>query len=114
MYGVTDLVRHIGRIRKINPNLVLLGALLIKHDERQTVCRLLEKAAREQFGTLLPVKISTSTKINQAAMAKLSLSSLDRSAKVAREFRALARSVALSIGLLTSETESTEENPFHE
>lgn len=114
MYGVTDLVRHISRIRKINPNLVLLGALLIKHDERQTVCRLLEKAAREQFGTLLPVKISTSTKINQAAMAKLSLSSLDRSAKVAREFRMLARSVALSIGLLVSETESTEENLSHE
>lgn len=114
MYGVTDLVRHIGRIRKINPNLVLLGALLIKHDERQTVCRLLEKAAREQFGTLLPVKISTSTKINQAAMAKLSLSSLDRSAKVAREFRALARSVALSIGLLDTEAESTEERSSHE
>ncbi len=114
MYGVTDLVRHIGRIRKINPNLILLGALLIKHDERQTVCRLLEKAAREQFGTLLPVKISTSTKINQAAMAKLSLSSLDRSAKVAREFRALARSVAISIGLLEAEPESTEENAPHE
>lgn len=99
MYGVTDLVRHVSRIRKINPDLELLGALLIKHDERQTVCKLIENSARDQIGKLLPVRISTSTKINQAAIAQMSLHALDRSSKVAREFRQLAATVVRELGL---------------
>ncbi|MEN3033134.1 ParA family protein [Chromobacterium amazonense] len=99
LYGVTDLLRHVQRIRRINPQLELLGALLVKHDERQTVCRLLEGAAREQIGKLLPVRIPTSTRVNQAAMAQTSLHSLDRSAKVAREFRALAQLIATQLAL---------------
>jgi chromosome partitioning protein len=101
MYGVTDLLRQVAKIRRINPGLELLGALLIRHDERQTVCRLIEGAAREQFGKLLPVKISASTKVNQAAIAQASLHALDRSAKVAREFRQLALALAQELGLLT-------------
>jgi chromosome partitioning protein len=98
MYGVTDLVRHVEKIGKINPQLTLLGALLVRHDERQTVCRLIESAAREQIGKLLPVRIPTSTKVNQAAMAQTSLHSLDRTAKVSREFRSLAYALATQLG----------------
>ena len=105
MYGVTDLMRHVAKIRKINPDLALLGALLIKHDERQTVCKLIENAAREQIGKLLPVKISTSTKVNQAAIAQASLHALDRSSKVAREFRQLATALAEDLGLLPARAE---------
>lgn len=99
MYGVTDLMRHVAKIRTINPGLELLGALLIKHDERQTVCKLIEVTAREQIGKLLPIKISTSTKINQAAIAQTSLHALDRTAKVAREFRQLAATIAQQLAL---------------
>lgn len=99
MYGVTDLMKHVAKIRKINPDLALLGALLIKHDERQTVCKLIENTAREQIGKLLPIKISTSTKINQAAIAQISLHALDRGSKVAREFRQLAALLAQELGL---------------
>jgi chromosome partitioning protein len=105
MYGVTDLVRHVAKIRKINPSLELLGALLIKHDERQTVCKLIENTAREQIGKLLPVRISTSTKINQAAIAQMSLHALDRSSKVAREFRQLAAALAQELELQGAERE---------
>lgn len=105
MYGVTDLMRHVAKIRRINPGLELLGALLIKHDERQTVCRLIEHSAREQIGKLLPVKISTSTKINQSAIAQMSLHALDRGAKVAREFRQLALALAKDLGLQSNEVE---------
>lgn len=98
MYGVTDLMNHIAKIRRINPQLEILGALLIKHDERLTVCKLIENAAREQIGTLLPIKISASTKVNQAAIAQTSLQSLDRTAKVSREFRSLAALVARELG----------------
>jgi chromosome partitioning protein len=103
MYGVTDLMKHVAKIRKINPGLELLGALLIKHDERQTVCRLIENTAREQIGKLLPVKISTSTKVNQAAIAQMSMHALDRGSKVAREFRQLAATLAQTLGLMKAE-----------
>jgi chromosome partitioning protein len=99
MYGVTDLMKLVAKIRRINPRLELLGALLIRHDERQTVCKLIENAAKEQIGKLLPVKIPTSTKVNQAAMAQTSLHGLDRSAKVSREFRQLAILLARELGL---------------
>lgn len=90
MYGVTDLIKHVQKIHRINANLKLLGALLIRHDDRQTVCKIIENSAKEQFGKLIPVKIPTSTKINQAAMMKTNISKLDRTAKVSREFRKLA------------------------
>lgn len=102
MYGVTDLIKHVAKIRRVNPRLELLGALLIKHDERQTVCKLIENAAREQIGRLLPIKIPTSTKVNQAAMAQTSLHALDRSSKVAREFKALAQLLATEMGINAS------------
>ena len=63
------------------------------------VSKLIETMAREQIGKLLPVKISTSTKVNQAAMAQSSLHALDRTAKVSREFRQLACELARELGL---------------
>lgn len=90
MYGVTDLIHHLKKIRRINPTLNLLGVLLIRHDERQTVCKLIEEAAQEQLKKIIPVKIPTSTKINQAAMAQTSIQKMDSSAKVADAFRKLA------------------------
>jgi chromosome partitioning protein len=99
LYGVTDLLNHVDKIRRVNPTITLLGALLIKHDERQTVCKLIEGAARDQIGKLLPIKIPTSTKVNQAAMAQTSLHVVDRSAKVSREFKALAHLLADNLGL---------------
>lgn len=105
MYGVTDLLRHLKKIYRINPTLNLLGALLIRHDERQTVCKLIESSAKDQIGQLIPIKIPTSTKINQAAMAQTSIQKIDRSSKVAREFRKLAIWVANELKLEISETE---------
>jgi chromosome partitioning protein len=99
MYGVTDLLKHVTKIRRINPGLQLLGALLIKHDERQTVCKLIEGAAQEQIGKLLPMRIPTSTKVNQAAMAQTSLHRMDRTAKVTREFKQLAAHLAGELGM---------------
>ena len=99
MYGVTDLMKHIAKIRRVNPQLELLGALLIKHDERLMVSKLIESMVHEQIGKLLPIKISTSTKVNQAAMAQSSLRTLDRNAKVSREFRRLAFELAKELGL---------------
>jgi chromosome partitioning protein len=99
LYGVSDLMRHCNKIRKINPNLELLGALLIRHDERQTVCKLVENAALDQIGKLIPIKIPTSTKVAQAAIAQSSIHAIDRTSKVAREFKELAKWLVNKIGL---------------
>ena len=99
LYGVSDLMRHCDKIRKVNPELALLGALLIRHDERQTVCKLVENAAQDQIGRLIPIKIPTSTKVAQAAIAQSSIHSIDRSSKVAREFKDLARWLSTELGL---------------
>lgn len=39
MYGVVELQRYIDSLKRINPTLNLLGALLVRHDERQLMCR---------------------------------------------------------------------------
>lgn len=106
LYGAEDLLKHIEKIKRINPTLALLGALLVRHDERQTVCKLLEVTARETFGKILPVRISTSTKVNQAAVMQSSLHKLDRSAKVSREYRELADGLIVSLGLKPAPTEN--------
>ncbi len=99
LYGVTDLMRHVERLRRINPALEVLGALLVRHDERQTVCRLIEQAAADQVGRLLPVRIPVSTRVNQAAMAQTSLHQLDKQARVSRAFAELARHLQQDLGL---------------
>lgn len=111
MYGVTDLVRHLHKIRRINPDLQLLGALLIRHDERQTVCKLIESAAQEQIGKLIPIRIPTSTKVNQAAIAQTSIHKIDRSAKIAREFRKLALWLADELALPIGQDTLVSDNP---
>jgi chromosome partitioning protein len=99
MYGVTDLMRLVEKIRRINPELELIGALLVRHDERQTVCKLIEASAKDQIGKLIDVRIPTSTKVNQSAIAQMSLHALDRTAKVSREFRSLAEVIVKQLGL---------------
>lgn len=99
MYGINDLMKHCQRIRKINPELEILGALLTKHDERQTVCKIMEEAALAEIGKLIGVKIPTSTKVPQSAIAKTSIHAIDRTSKVAREYRELAKIIATAVNL---------------
>lgn len=103
MYGVTDLLQHIEKIRVINPDLIVLGALAIKYDERQTMCRLITKAAEAEVGKLVPVKIPSSTKVTHAAAMQTGIRGIDRTAKVSREFRDLAKWVAKEMGLKLKE-----------
>ncbi|MFM0265528.1 ParA family protein [Paraburkholderia sediminicola] len=105
LYGADDLLKHIEKIRRINPTVKMLGALLLKHDERQTVCKLLESTALKTFGEILPVRISTSTKVNQAAVMQQSLHALDRTSKVAREYRQLSTELIKMLGLTAKASE---------
>lgn len=100
MYGVTDLMRMVDKIKRVNPELELIGALLIRHDERQTVCKLIEASAKDQIGKLIDVRIPSSTKVNQSAIAQMSLHALDRTSKVSREFKHLAEVIAKQLNLV--------------
>lgn len=94
MYGILDLQAYIDKIKYINPELNLLGALLIRHDERQLMCRAIKEAAKEQIGKVIPIEISSSNNIDKAAALKVSIREVDATARIARKFRQLAIWVA--------------------
>jgi chromosome partitioning protein len=99
MYGMADLLRHVERIRQINPDLVTLGALLTRHDERLNVCKLMSQEALKNVGKLMDTRISSSTAVPKSSINRKSVHGEDRSSKVAREFRALAEEIASKTGL---------------
>lgn len=99
MYGVLDLQAYIEKIKYINPELNLLGALLIRHDERQLMCRAIKEAAKEQIGKVIPIEISSSNNIDKAAALKVSVREVDPTARIARKFRQLAMWTAKETGL---------------
>jgi chromosome partitioning protein len=102
MYGILDLQAYIDKIKYINPELNLLGALLIRHDERQLMCRAIKEAAKEQIGKVIPIEISSSNNIDKAAALKVSIREVDATARIARKFRQLAIWVAHETGLPTN------------
>jgi chromosome partitioning protein len=102
MYGVSDLMRLVGKIKRINPTLELIGALLVRHDERQNVCKIIEGSAAKQVGKLISVRIPNSTKVNQSSIAQMSLHALDRTSKVSRAYRSLADLIAKDLDLIST------------
>lgn len=97
LYGVTDLLNHLEKIKRINPDLELLGALLIKHDERQNVCKLIRDEALKQVGKILETTIPQSTKVNQAAILQQSLLKVEKNSKVRKAFESLANEIVAKV-----------------
>lgn len=102
MYGMLDLQAYIQKIKYINPNLTLLGALLTRHDERQLMCRALKESAQEQIGRVIPIEITSSNNVDKAAALKVSLREVDATARIARKFRQLAIWIAVEMGVKDS------------
>lgn len=99
LYGVTDLINHISKIHRINPKLKLLGTLLIKHDKRQNVCKLIQDETNNTVGQLFETTIPTSTKVNQAAILKQSLIDIDKKSKIRLSFSELANEILVKLEL---------------
>ncbi|MBF7684149.1 AAA family ATPase [Acinetobacter sp. B5B] len=93
LYGVTDLIHHINKMHRINAHLKLLGTLLIKHDQRQNVCKLIQSEAEHSIGQLFTTTIPLSTKVNQAAIFQQSLLDFDSKSKVRLAFQSLAKEI---------------------
>ena len=101
MYGVVELQRYIDSLKRINPTLNLLGALLVRHDERQLMCRNIRDELEIALGKVIPITIPSSAKIDQAAKLHLSISDIDTQSSIARQFRDLAKWVAKEIGFIS-------------
>lgn len=101
MYGVVELQRYIDSLKRINPELNLLGALLIRHDERQLMCRNIRDELEIALGKVIPITIPSSAKIDQAAKLHLTISDIDTQSSIARQFRELAKWTAKEIGFIS-------------
>lgn len=91
--GLDDLKRRVEKVMLVNESLNFLGALLIKHDERVLLCRENESDAIQLFGKLIPVKISTTSKINQSIAQKVSVRMAERNNKVSKQYQELAEHI---------------------
>ncbi|ENA27845.1 MULTISPECIES: ParA family protein [Pseudomonas] len=92
-YGLSDLNKRVGQIKLINPTLEFLGALLIWHDDRLSLCRQNEEDAAKMFGKVIPIKIGTSSKINQSAAVKVPLRLIDKNNHIAKQYKELAEHI---------------------
>lgn len=101
MYGVVELQRYIDSLKRINPQLNLLGALLVRHDERQLMCRNIRDELEIALGKVIPITIPSSAKIDQAAKLHLTISDIDTQSSIARQFRELAKWTAKEIGFIS-------------
>lgn len=90
IHGLADLKARIERLYSINPGLKFLGALLMRHDSRQVMCRENEENAEQLFGKLIPITISTTSKVNQSVALKRSVRALDRNNTVSKQYEDLA------------------------
>lgn len=94
LYGVNELQNYIEVLRQINPELNLLGGLLLRHDERQILCKMNKEDFNNLLGKVIPIHIPHSVKIDQAATLNTSVGGLDSHANVARRYRELAEYLA--------------------
>lgn len=101
MYGVVELQRYIDSLKRINPELNLLGALLVRHDERQLMCRNIRDELEIALGKVIPITIPSSAKIDQAAKLHLTISDIDTQSSIARQFRELAKWTGKEIGFIS-------------
>lgn len=102
LYGVNEPQNYIELLRQINPELNLLGGLLLRHDERQILCKMNKDDFENLLGKVIPVHILHSVKIDQAATLNTNVSSLDTGSTVARKHRELAEYLATQIGFVQS------------
>ncbi|APC19654.1 partitioning protein (plasmid) [Pseudomonas frederiksbergensis] len=90
LHGHEDLLSRVKKIKQINPELINLGVLLNRHDQRQVVCKNMEENAASLYGTVVPVKLGTTTKVKQASSLQMTLRQLDSGNTVSQQFRQLA------------------------
>lgn len=104
LYGVADLVAYIERIKEsINPDLVNIGVLISRHDERRRACKAILETVQEKIGNILPVIIHAGAKIGDASIARVPIRKMEKDGRVAKDFADLATFLINTLGLENSD-----------
>jgi chromosome partitioning protein len=104
LYGVADLVAYIERIKEsINPDLVNIGVLISRHDERRRACKAILETVQEKIGNILPVIIHAGAKVGDASIARVPIRKMEKDGRVAKDFADLATFLINTLGLEKSD-----------
>lgn len=104
LYGVADLVAYIERIKEsINPELVNIGVLISRHDERRRACKAILETVQEKIGNILPVIIHAGAKVGDASIARVPIRKMEKDGRVAKDFAELATYLINTLGLEKSD-----------
>jgi chromosome partitioning protein len=104
LYGVADLVAYIERIKEsINPDLVNIGVLISRHDERRRACKAILETVQEKIGNILPVIIHAGAKVGDASIARVPIRKMEKDGRVAKDFADLATFLINTLGLENSD-----------
>ncbi|MGZ4960299.1 MAG: ParA family protein [Methylomonas sp.] len=95
LYGVADLTAYISRIKdSINPELVEVGVLISRHDERRRANKAIIETVHEKMANVLPVVIHAGAKIGESSIARVPIRKIEKDGKVAKDFMELAKYIA--------------------
>lgn len=104
MYGLNNLRLRVEEVKAmLKPELELLGVLLVEHDRRKSIHRILENQVREQFGQLFDVQVSNSVKVQDAEAVHQTVMEYDRKSHPAKEYFAVAKEIVARLDLKPSE-----------
>ena len=100
LYGVADLVAYIERIKEsINPELINIGVLISRHDERRRACKAILETVQEKIGNILPIIIHAGAKVGDASIARVPIRKMEKGGRVAKDFAELATYLINTLGL---------------
>ncbi len=100
LHGVTDLHAFINRMSKaLNPDLINLGVLLTRHDERRRTCKAIAQSAKDMVGSILPIIIHSSTKVGEASVSRCPIRKIERDGRVTKDYESLAAYLAEILAL---------------
>ncbi|MBF6649117.1 ParA family protein [Methylobacter sp. BlB1] len=100
LYGVSDLIAYINRIKgAINPDMIDLGILISRHDDRRRACKAILETVSEKIGNVLPVVIHAGAVVGDASIAQVPVRKIDKDGKVAKDFADLADYIIKTLDL---------------
>lgn len=108
LYGVADLTAYINRIKEsINPELINIGVLISRHDERRRACKAIFETVQEKIGNILPMVIHAGAKVGEASIARMPIRKMEKDGKVAKDFEELALYLIDKLGLAQGNQEAS-------
>ena len=97
LHGMDSLQSFVTRVTRVNPKLKLLGALIVQHDQRHTICKVMAQAIKDAYPNTFNTTIGQSSKVMTAHTQKRSIIDFERDNPVSRDYRNLAQEILARI-----------------